>query len=232
MNGILVHQLESSVRSLCPLISTRVSSLRSQAWSGEDMLSEVLCCVLSSQVPYEMAQCAVSRIRENGLLSEEHWRDDSPEFESMLCKLLLAPMKVGGRLRKYRFPVMRAKQIRLTRDTLLDQAVDLAELVFQNQAPKALRKELTRLVHGLGLKQASMFLRNVGRSYDLAILDRHTLRYMVLQRLIPSIRSSSLSFTQYESIERAMEDYAAGLGFPVGYVDWAIWITMRAAGVY
>lgn len=194
------------------------------------MLSEVLCCVLSSQVPYEMAQCAVWRIRECGLLSEERWRDDSPEFESMLYELLLAPMKVGGRIRKYRFPMMRAKQICLTRTTLRDQGVDLAELVFQGRAAKLLRKELTSLIYGLGPKQASMFLRNVGRTYELAILDRHALRYMVLQDLIPPLRSNSLSFMQYELIERAMEDYATGLGYPVGYVDWAIWITMRAAG--
>ena len=86
------------------------------------------------------------------------------------------------------------------------------------------------MVCGFGPKQASMFLRNIGCTYDLAILDRHVLRYMVMQGLISPLRTDSISLTQYESIEFAMENYAILLGYSIGYVDLAIWIAMRAAG--
>ena len=74
-----------------------------------------------------------------------------------------------------------------------------------------------------------MFLRNIGRSYDLAILDSHVLRFMDIQDILPMTQARIGTVAGYERAERTVVDYAVTLGYPVGYLDWAIWATMKAA---
>jgi N-glycosylase/DNA lyase len=74
-----------------------------------------------------------------------------------------------------------------------------------------------------------MFLRNIGMSYDLAILDTHVLRFMDMQDILPMNQARVGTLSGYEKAERVVVDYADILGYPVGYLDWAIWATMKAA---
>lgn len=82
---------------------------------------------------------------------------------------------------------------------------------------------------GLGPKQASMFLRNVGMSYDLAILDRHVLDYMAAIGIYKGSKYSISTLSQYNVSEAALRDHSDSLDCPVGLLDWAIWIVMRIA---
>jgi N-glycosylase/DNA lyase len=74
-----------------------------------------------------------------------------------------------------------------------------------------------------------MFLRNANGSYDLAILDRHVLRYMEAMNLGSKTNSNVTSISQYERVEMQLRKHADSLGYPVGLLDWAIWIVMRSA---
>ena len=222
--------LEKTVRSLCRMISDQIFFPIPQSMSEEDLRCELICCLLSSQVPFESARVAAINIRSHGLLTDAYWHAYLPDLEVRLQELLSTPINVGGRVCKYRFPVVRAKQIYQTRNELYKRKMNLSDIVFRKRNMKRLRRELIFMVCGFGPKQASMFLRNIGCTYDLAILDRHVLRYMVMQGLISPLRTDSISLTQYESIEFAMENYAILLGYSIGYVDLAIWIAMRAAG--
>ena len=74
-----------------------------------------------------------------------------------------------------------------------------------------------------------MFLRNIGKSYDLAILDTHVIRFMDLHGMLPDKDRHLGSMRTYERVELTFSGYARDLGYPVGYLDWAIWATMRAA---
>jgi len=82
---------------------------------------------------------------------------------------------------------------------------------------------------GVGPKQASMFLRNVAVSYDLAIVDRHVCRYMHLIGLVEGdLRVATIR--EYEESEAKLRVYATtAMSCPLGVLDWAIWIVMRAA---
>jgi N-glycosylase/DNA lyase len=74
-----------------------------------------------------------------------------------------------------------------------------------------------------------MFIRNIGKSYDLAILDTHVLKFMDIQNLL-NIKTTRLGSVQaYERVEKIVVDYANRFGYPVGFLDWAIWATMKAA---
>ena len=84
-----------------------------------------------------------------------------------------------------------------------------------------LREWLVRNVKGLGYKEASHFLRNVGVR-DLAILDRHILRNL---KKFGAIRSlpKSLTRKQYLRIEKQFHHFADIVGIPLDELDLLFW---------
>ena len=130
---------------------------------------------------------------------------------------------------RYRFPRIRARQLAEARDSVSSQS--LSERLLEVSEPKKMRYALVEEISGLGPKQSSMFLRNVGITNELSILDTHVLRFMYIQKLLPSFDKAKVnSLSAYEQIETIMVAYAEMLGYPVGFLDLAIWATMRAAG--
>ena len=77
-------------------------------------------------------------------------------------------------------------------------------------------------VKGLGLKEASHYLRNVGRGSTLAILDRHILKNLVKEGAIVRV-PASLTGKRYLEIERAMEEFCARAGIPLSHLDLLFW---------
>lgn len=84
------------------------------------------------------------------------------------------------------------------------------------------REWLVKNVRGLGYKEATHFLRNIGRNDGLAILDRHILRNL---RRYDAIRRipSSLSKKQYLSIELRFKKFAELIGIPLDELDLLFW---------
>jgi N-glycosylase/DNA lyase len=76
-------------------------------------------------------------------------------------------------------------------------------------------------VKGMGWKEASHFLRNIGYR-DLAILDRHILRNLKLHGVIRSY-PASLTPKRYLAIEKAFERFASAVGIPMDELDLLFW---------
>jgi len=76
---------------------------------------------------------------------------------------------------------------------------------------------LVKSIKGLGLKEASHFLRNVGYS-EVAIIDRHILRWMKENNFISKIPKT---ITPKFYIE--CEDILSGFGIPLDKLDLIIW---------
>ena len=83
------------------------------------------------------------------------------------------------------------------------------------------------VIPGIGPKQASLFLRNVSYTCDLAILDIHVLRYMTWIEAVPNVSLPPRSLNEYEHIEEGFRRHAVELGVPVGSLDLAVWVTVR-----
>ena len=221
-------KLEATVRKLCPLVVEQ-SQRNQYVQLGEgDVILELVCCILSSQVPYAMAVAATRKLEVKGLLNCERWRKYDVQFGADVEGALLEEIEMEGRRRKYRFPYVRARQITSGRDTILRNCGGLTEMLENATDPLLLRRRVVGTVCGLGAKQASMFIRNVELSFELAILDRHVLRYMAMIGLIDTV-PTSLSIAKYEGLEIKIQKYADAIGYRTGHVDWAIWITMQAA---
>ena len=88
--------------------------------------------------------------------------------------------------------------------------------------PAEIREWLLAEVPGFGLKEATHFMRNVGRSGDLAILDRHILRNMVRYGAMARM-PASLSRRTYAIVERKFQTFAAELDLPPAALDLLLW---------
>jgi N-glycosylase/DNA lyase len=86
---------------------------------------------------------------------------------------------------------------------------------------KSVRNALSDLTPGLGLKEASHFLRNIGYGNDICILDRHILRKLKENKVIQDI--PKLSDKKYLEIEVKMIEFAKKKKIPVAALDLVFW---------
>jgi N-glycosylase/DNA lyase len=219
----LTHRYEKTIKALCLVIESRINICETGNLTECDLRRELAGCILGSQVRYEMAQSAVDIIEKLGLFEDTYWMNYKYDLESLIYNALTNTIS-------YRFPRIRAQQLNETKRRLLDSGLSLKNLVFELEDEKDVRRNLITMIPGLGPKQASMFLRNVNRSYNLAVIDTHVLRYLEILQITNNVKQSVGQISTYERIESLIRDYSKTIGYPVGYMDWAIWATMRAAG--
>ena len=85
-----------------------------------------------------------------------------------------------------------------------------------------IRTWLVDNVQGLGMKEATHFLRNIGRNDGLAILDRHIMRELqklgVVRRL-----PKSLTPKNYLALENEFIRFSEEIGIPVDELDLLFW---------
>jgi N-glycosylase/DNA lyase len=226
MTTSLPYRLEEAVASIYPDIAQRVTSQRPNC-DERQLWWELSCCLLSSQVPFPLATAAASAIDKSKILLTES--TDSVELAFELTNILGSGLTVEGQQRRYRFPKVRALHLAQTRAAVTQETGSLVALLENLKNPLEAREWFVKHAHGVGPKQASMFLRNAGISYDLAILDRHVLRYMESIGIVHESRTFISGLNRYRQWEIRLSLYAERMGFAVGLLDWAIWIVMRMA---
>ncbi|MBU1855152.1 MAG: DNA lyase, partial [Nanoarchaeota archaeon] len=80
---------------------------------------------------------------------------------------------------------------------------------------------------GIGYKQASLFLRNIYYSQNLAILDTHVLRYMDLMGLFENKCNKTITKNDYSLYEKQLMNYSNQINTTLSKLDVAIWVVMR-----
>lgn len=83
-----------------------------------------------------------------------------------------------------------------------------------------LRQWLAENVKGLGLKEASHFMRNIGFE-NIAIIDFHIVDLLVKERLIE--RPKALTPKRYLEIEQVLQVLAERLGMSLAELDLYLW---------
>jgi N-glycosylase/DNA lyase len=84
------------------------------------------------------------------------------------------------------------------------------------------RQWLAENVKGIGYKEATHFLRNVGLNEGLAILDRHILKNLKKHGAIRSL-PKTLTKKKYLSLERRFQQFAGDIGIPIDELDLLFW---------
>lgn len=97
----------------------------------------------------------------------------------------------------------------------------IEEIVVSNSTALEKREYLVNKVRGLGMKESSHFLRNIG-TFGLAIIDRHVLKHLVTCGVfseLPVIRSMK----DYYRIERQWFDYCGEVDIKQEEMDLVFW---------
>lgn len=219
------EQVQRAVLALCPEFARHGSdSLGEPAPARNDrtLCRHFMSCLLSSQVPYELAWAAALEIEGSGILS-----DAAPDcLIDALRRVLATPLCVNGRMRRYRFYNTKADQLARCW-TVFQSEGGLRSLIDGFGLDQDARAWLVRCAPGLGPKQASMFLRDIGFSHDLAVLDRHILDYMALVGLSQAATRNVSGMSHYLKLEDRLRIHASGLGYSLGDFDRAVWVVMR-----
>ena len=85
----------------------------------------------------------------------------------------------------------------------------------------AAREWLAKSVKGLGMKESSHFLRNVGY-LDVAIIDRHIISNMVDHGILEE-RPKSITKRRYLEYEGILAEVARSVGMALGEMDLYLW---------
>jgi N-glycosylase/DNA lyase len=84
------------------------------------------------------------------------------------------------------------------------------------------REWIVENIKGIGYKEASHFLRNIGFGRDLAILDVHILKNLKDYGVISRI-PESLTKKQYLNIEAKVRDFCKKIKIPMDELDLLFW---------
>jgi N-glycosylase/DNA lyase len=90
---------------------------------------------------------------------------------------------------------------------------------FPNSFSK--REWIVENIKGIGLKEASHFLRNTGH-FDLAILDRHVINLMLEYKIIKE-KPKQLNKKSYFELEKKLEEIAKKLEITQAELDLFLW---------
>ncbi len=132
--------------------------------------------------------------------------------------ITLPKEELERRLRElgHRFPKARAEYIVEARKLL----PKLKDILSSFKDEKSLREWLVKNVRGLGYKEASHFLRNIGYK-NVAIIDYHIVDVLVRYGIIE--KPKSLTRRKYLEIESILEKIAEKTGLALGELDLYLW---------
>jgi len=170
--------------------------------SDEHIFEELIYCILTVQSSARSAGSAVLRLKRNKLLL----RGRAKEVERCLRGVRFARTKAKR--------VIEARRLFSSGKKIKIQARLPAD-------PQSARRFLAHEVDGIGYKEASHFLRNIGYR-GLAILDRHVLKGLADLGVIEGV-PRSLSEGKYLAIERLYIGLAQKLGIAPEALDLLLW---------
>jgi N-glycosylase/DNA lyase len=139
--------------------------------------------------------------------------------------LSLEKTELAGELKRqgHRFPNKRAEFIveaRKHKDSLKKTICSFSDVLEA-------REWMVKNIRGIGYKEASHFLRNVGYR-DVAIIDRHVLNLLYGYQVIHS-KPSSLTRKTYLEIENALRGLATILKLSLAELDLYLWFIETGA---
>ena len=193
----------------------------------DDLWRELVACILGSRVRFEVAHSAVERMDRRRLFSEQRRSSRFQQYEQDVMGALSEGSASGGP--RYPFFRVRANQIRRAAERLYTSKESLREFLEDSRDIRDTRRRLASEVSGLGPKQASLFLRNIGFAAHVAVLDIHVLTYMRWVGLIETHIKSISTLRKYEALEDSFIEHAYSFGYAPDRFDLAVWVVVKVA---
>ena len=230
---VALPAIETAIREVCCALDEKGYQTPSWARMTEDNLwRELVACILGSRVRFEIAHSAVERMEMMGLLCQSRRSSHFDQYERDVMRALAGESftrdGVGPQCR-YPFFRVRANQIRRAAERLYGDRRSIREFLDDARDVREARRRLASEVSGLGPKQASLFLRNIGYAAHVAVLDIHVLTYMSWIGLTDTPVKSVSSVREYETLEDAFIGHSCSLGYAPDRFDLAVWVVVKVA---
>ncbi|MCX5666563.1 MAG: N-glycosylase/DNA lyase, partial [Candidatus Omnitrophica bacterium] len=166
--------------------------------SAEDIFAELCFCILTPQSNARQCDKAIQELKKKRLL-----------FKAPAG--VIRPVLKG----RSRFHNKKAEYLVNARRSF-DRSVLSAGKILD------VRKNIVDNIKGIGYKEASHFLRNIGLGKDIAILDRHILKNLKRYGAIKRV-PSSISVKSYLNIEERARLFARSIGLGLEELDLLFW---------
>ena len=201
-----VRELRGSYSSRKAIIEDRIDDFkRFLERDDEDVFAELCLCICTPQSRARVCDRAISGMKGSGTLyggTEDDIRSE------------LGGVRFGGKKARY---ILTARE-----QFSSGGRIRIKKKLTGHLDAEGLRDWFAENVKGLGYKEASHFLRNIGLGLDLAILDRHILKNLELAGVI-EMMPTYMSRKKYLEIEGKMRAYAEEIGIPMGHLDLLLW---------
>ncbi len=197
MNKLISRLNDLRAGSVKKLVDSRLAEFEGFK-SGEDWFSELCFCILTANSRALTGIRIQEQLGNHGFLNYEFDR-------------VKAYLRNAG----HRFYNKRAEFIIGAR-----KFVDIKDIISKLGEFEA-REWLVKNVVGIGYKEASHFLRNIGFK-NVAILDRHIISIMFEYGLISSI-PKHLSKKQYLEMEEKLRDISRLVSMNLAELDLYLW---------
>ncbi len=200
-----LNELLSSYRKKRYQIKKKLKEFK-DLYKGKDehIFRELCFCILTPQSKAIYCDEAIKELVRSGLLSKGGKSD------------------IRASLSRVRFPNSKASYLIAARKAFKNsRGFDVKSKIDEGNIPKT-REWFVKNIKGLGYKEASHFLRNIGLGDNIAILDIHILRNLKRYRVINKI-PSSISRKIYLNIENKMRVFSQKIGISLPELDLLFW---------
>lgn len=186
-------------------IARRLGEFR-QVWdrSDKEIFAELCFCLLTPQSKAESCDGIICKLKENDLL-----------YQGSLDSIM-------PYVKNARFYKNKSRYIIEARQFLQENGRINIKGMLNTDDTLQTREWLVKHIKGIGYKEASHFLRNIGFGQKLAILDVHILKNLKELGVIREI-PKTLSMKQYLAIESKVRDFSRKIHIPMAHLDLLFW---------
>ena len=171
----------------------------------EEIFEELSFCIFTPQSKARACFNAIDRLKTTRLLLRGSDRE------------------IAERINDVRFKNKKAAYLVKAREFFSrNRKVNIKSALSQFKDSQECREWLVKNITGLGYKEASHFLRNIGFGENMAILDRHVLKNLKNLKVISEV-PESLSRAKYLDIEKRMAAFSEQIRIPFSHLDLVLW---------
>ena len=187
-------------------IKKRLKEFEALRKAGDKAVFSELCfCILTPQAKAVYCNEAVEDLRKSGLLLKGS--------SSAISKRLKGQVRFHNN--KAAYLVAARKTFKDGKGLNIKNKLNVVDILKT-------RDWLVGNIKGLGYKEASHFLRNIGLGKGMAIIDRHILKNLRKYGVIRKI-PASISKKTYLAIEDKMKRFSERLDIPMEELDLLFW---------
>lgn len=192
MNQIIKIVEDLKKQEIKKTVDKRIKEFEAVIPKGEKEIFRELCfCILTAGTSAELGSKTISHLGDSIFDASEQ------ELQKKLKEV-------------YRFHTLRANYIFLARENFKDININHPEI----------RVHLVDKIKGIGMKEASHFLRNIGFK-DYAIVDFHIVDILANNGVIE--KPKTMTKTRYIEIENALREIAKKLNMSLAELDLYLW---------